>query len=457
MGAGSRTREPLHPAVFGTVLLLLVSVGRLPELVPPLGALQLGNVAVVLGVFGLLMGQRKDDVPVLQTSMGKLLALFVLLAALSVGFSVWNSGSLQAFLTSVVTNAVMFYLVARTANSPRMLQIYAGTLVVSGAMLAFEAVAVYTSGRVQIDTAYDANDLAMVLVTILPLAVGGILARRGPPRWALACIAIVMLLTVLLTGSRGGILGLMAVVGYLLFARFPRPTGRRSSRGLSFGKVAVIAGGGILLVAAMPQFTLERMATLTNLESDYNMASDSGRIAIWTRGLEGMVARPWGHGIGTFGMVEMQQGGRFKAAHNIWIEVGVELGVAGVALLFGMFWRLARTATRVATQAFVELDSNDRAPPNIRQIATLAVALKGSLLGFFVTSMFLSAIHMGIIFALLALAAGLERQEWALAQGESSPGASGGNARTFRRGRTGHGAAPFPGRQARARGRSWTR
>ncbi len=450
MGARGHTRERLHPAVYGTVLLMLVSVGRLPELVPALGVLQLGNVAALLGVAGVLVTRWRDDVPVFGLRTGQLIALYALLALFSVVISIWHTKSVEVLLNGLLTSLVMFFLIARSANSTRMLRIYAGALAASAALLATEAVLGYTAGRVQVGRAYDANDLAMVLVTILPLIVGGMLGRRGLGRWLLAAIAVIVLLTILLTGSRGGILGLIAVVGYLLFARLPRPTAHHKPRRLSLAKVAMVAGGGLLLVVAMPELTWERMASLANYESDYNVNSERGRLAVWERGLQAMAQRPWGHGIGTFEAAEARAGGVYQAAHNIWVETGVELGVLGVVLVFALFWTAVRTATRLSVWAFDQIDrQGGDAPPGTVQIATLAVATKGSLLGFLVTSFFLSVIYTGVIWALLGLVAALEYRERALADDGQTSGATDwrqGAARSAgRRGR---------GRPAYARGAS---
>lgn len=440
----SDQRERLHPAAGGTLLLMLVSVGRLPELLPALGVLQLGNVAVVLGVLGLLIARWRDDVPVLATSTGRLLAVFTVLAFVSVPISVWRGGSLEVLLGALAPNLVLFFLIARSANSPRMLRIYAAGLTAAAAMLALEAVVGYTAGRVEVGQAYDANDLAMVLVTIIPFVVGGILASGGLRRLVMMGIAVTMLLTVLLTGSRGGILGLIAVTTFLLFARFPRLGVWRQPRRFGFGKILFVALGGVVLVAAMPQFTLDRMASLADYQSDYNVTAEDGRLAIWSRGISAMAERPWGHGIGTFEDVEMREGGRFKAAHNIWIEIGVELGLPGLLVLFGLFWTGVRTSTRLAERAFIELDTVGRdAPSHAATLATLAVALKGALLGFFVTSMFLSVAFTGVLYVLLALCAALEYQERALVSGREVQGTRSTRNRRRERRRPAYDAASF--------------
>ena len=44
-----------------------------------------------------------------------------------------------------------------------------------------------------------------------------------------------------------------------------------------------------------------RINTIFNLENDYNVTSDSGRLAIWKRGIEMMVKNPlFGSGTGTY-------------------------------------------------------------------------------------------------------------------------------------------------------------
>lgn len=396
--------ERIHPAAWGCMLYILVAVGRLPELVPGVGLLQPGKLALLMALIGLLIGPPADGRSVWSTPIGRLVVAFSLLAMTSVAFSVWKSHSLDYLLGAYLSNVILFYVMVRTATTVRMLALYLGTLLAAAAMLGVAAVLAGGGGRIAVSTSYDPNDLAMVLVALLPLAAVGVFALAGIRRYALLALAGLLLLVILLTGSRGGFLGLLAVAAYLLLARFPTAAGRLT-RWLSVAKLALVAAGVALLVAVVPPSTWERMATMTNVESDYNLTEDDGRIAIWKRGLEAIASRPLGHGLAAFEAVEGSKGGRYKAAHNNWIQVGVELGVAGL-LLTAAFFVVAFTHLRTLRRlARPRLTGGEAPSPAVLMQAGVGVGLKGALIGYLVTAFFLSAAYSTLLFALLAIVA----------------------------------------------------
>ena len=82
--------------------------------------------------------------------------------------------------------------------------------------------------------------------------------------------------------------------------------------------------------------------------------SDS-RSAIWERGITAAVRRPVGYGVDTFQMVDVRMGGKFRAPHNTYLEVLVELGFLGLLLFIRMYvlsWRaLQRVRKRLLAAA----------------------------------------------------------------------------------------------------------
>jgi O-antigen ligase len=396
-------RERLHPAVWPAALLVLISVGRLPELFPFLASMHLGKVAVLWAVVAVILGSRDvGNANVFDQRLGRLLVAWYVFAVASVVWSVWGSYSLGFVAGGLLSNMILFFVIARTTTNNRTLHFHAVTLLVAAAMLSVTAVRAALAGadgRIAVGAAYDPNDLAMILVMILPLAVALLFAARGGARIVLLGLCGSILVGILLTGSRGGFLGLVAVGGYLCCARLPRPDGGLGAR-FTPGKFATAGFAFILLALATPASVWERMATIASLEDDYNLTDPTGRIAIWTRGLEAMAERPWGYGVKAFESVEGDQGGRFKAAHNIWIEIGVELGVQGVVLLAMVLVTAFAIAGRVRRQP-------PRAPPEHWPLP-VALGLRGALVGYLVTGFFLSAAYASVLFAMLGLFAGLQ-------------------------------------------------
>lgn len=397
------TIERLHPAVWPAALLMLISVGRLQELLPFLAPLQLGKLSVLWAAAAIVCSPRDPgNAPMFDQRLPKLMLVWFGFAAFSVLWSIWRTHSLGFLFGSLLVNLILFFVIAWTTTNTRTLRFFASTLLASGALLSFNSLVAAASGgvgRVSVSWTYDPNDLAMILVMLLPLAVAFLFALRGPVRIAVLVLCGAVLVGILLTGSRGGFLGLVVVGGYLFFARLPKPDGGLAPR-FQPAKFIVLGLAVTVLVAATPATVWERLASIGSLDEDYNATASSGRVAIWSRGIHALVERPWGYGVAAFEAVEGGQGGRYKAAHNIWVEIGVELGIQGAVLLAVVL----ATALGILREARRQ---EPRAPPH-HWILPVALGLRGALIGYLVTGFFLSAAYAGIIFAVLGVCAGLQ-------------------------------------------------
>lgn len=425
--------EPLHPAVWPGALLILISVGRLPELFTFLAPLHVGKIAVIWAAAAIVMGPRDvGNLRVFDQRLSKLLVVWFVFAAISVVWSVWRTYSLGFLFGGLLINMILFFVMARTIANTRTLRFYVGVLLLAAALLSVKAILAAASGedaRVSVSAAYDPNDLAMVLVMLLPLAVVLLFAIKGLGRAVMLLLCGTMLVGILLTGSRGGFLGLVAVGGYLFFARLPRSDGGLGAR-FSPGKLTAAALGVIVLLIATPATVWDRLSTIGELGQDYNVTGSTGRLAIWGRGLQAMSTQPWGYGLKAFEAVEGERGGRYKAAHNIWIEIGVELGVQGLVVMALVL------ATGFGIAREVRLQP-PRAPPHHWPLP-VALGLRGALIGYLVTGFFLSVAYSVVLFAVLGVFAGLQNLVLASSAGrqlqsedeEKTPAATGKKART---------------------------
>jgi len=372
--------ESLHPGAFGVSLFIMVAVGRLGEVVPFLGGLPLAKAALLFGFIGVLMASGQRNRPVLSYPLGKGMLLFGMIGAFSVLVSVWKSHSLEFFIGTFVGNLLLFFLLVKTSDNDKTRRLYIGSLIASATLLivpAFEA-----AGGGGYSTAYDPNDLAAVLVTILPLIIASSFTRRRLLRFG---VALVVAAAVVATGSRSGFLGLVAVGGYLILT----PTRGETTRAK---RVLGVSAATAVLLLAVGGSVNERIFSITHLENDYNFQAETGRLAIWERGVRIMAHRPWGAGLNGFEAAEGMEGGRYKAAHNFLIQVGVELGIAGLIVFLALYLKAFRGLGRYH-------GSKD---------AGLAVGIRASLLGYAVTGFFLSQAYNPLLYVVLGLAAGLE-------------------------------------------------
>lgn len=383
--------DRLHPAAAGVGLYILVTVGRLQELVPLLNGMPLAKIALALALFGIFVAPAGRNRPLSGIPISRHLIVLTFLAVFSVAVSVWKSHSLSFLVTGFLANVFLFYLLVKSADNDTTLNFFAGTLLVSALMLVLPALTLTGAERGEASTAYDANDLASVLVTLLPLAIVAVFSGRRKFFWI--AISLVLGAGVVATGSRGGFLGLLAVVFYLVWVPIP---GRKNARAGKGSRLALLALLGVFSVAVVGGAAWERIGSLTNLESDYNLQSETGRLAIWKRGLGIMADRPWGVGIEAFEAAEGMEGGRFKAAHNSLIQIGAELGIAGLLVFVSM----CLAAYRLLGRHLDALAGTGEAPRSV----ALAAALRAGLVGFFVTGFFLSHAYAPVLYALLGMA-----------------------------------------------------
>ncbi len=128
----------------------------------------------------------------------------------------------------------------------------------------------------------------------------------------------------------------------------------RSSRvaGLAALYFALLAGGGAL--AAITLFPAEIVALLGK---DPTL---TGRTDIWEAVGAAIMQRPWtGYGLGTFWIdpygpsyaVRTAAEWLVPSAHNAWLEMGLDLGLPGIAMLaLAVGWSLARGVARIFNQ-----------------------------------------------------------------------------------------------------------
>ena len=158
-------------------------------------------------------------------------------------------------------------------------------------------VSIGSDGRLSGGAHYDANDLALMLVATIPLAIyflrpGVAIAKR---LFALASLALFIEL-IIKSGSRGGFIALISVAVYIIIAFRAIPLRVR---------LGAVAGAALIMTVFGSAAYWQMMQTLRNPQDDYNMTSPVGRKAIWKRGVGYMLTHPLiGTGANTFEQAE---------------------------------------------------------------------------------------------------------------------------------------------------------
>jgi putative inorganic carbon (HCO3(-)) transporter len=217
------------------------------------------------------------------------------------------------------------------------------------------------------------NDLALVLNLILPLMVALFMIHRGMIARIVLLVAMVLsVIAIVSTFSRGGFLTLAAIlVMYLLVLT------KRSGHGVTL--VALVAL--LLGVFLLPSSYLERLGTITHIESDPT-GSAQNRWKDMVVGLNLVLQHPIvGAGVGMNGLaLNEQRGQTWAAIHNVFLEYAIELGIPGF-VLFVMLLVAVFKSVRLA-------ERQSEGVPRLRELFHIAQNVHISLVAFTVSAMF---------------------------------------------------------------------
>ncbi len=305
---------------------------------------------------------------------GFALALFV-----SIPFSFWPGRSIE-ICTDFVKIIIYYLIFINIVRNPKALKLSVVLTVVCVIVLGASVVKGYFGGAFRAGATIgaglfgDANDIAQVFVTIIPLAVFFKLRSPFTSIWFWGSLGFLSVATIL-TQSRGGMLGLAAVMFCVL------TRGRNKIIGAAL--FAIVALG---VAAALPSQFSDRYKSIGEYEED---ASAMGRIYAWKAGMNMMVTRPLtGVGIGCFEVAFGQayrpagfNSNKWQAPHNTLVQIGGETGMVGLALWLGMFFTCVVALRRLKPAG---------TPEEIQLMDQMRDALLISFLGFGVTAFFLT-------------------------------------------------------------------
>ncbi len=367
---------------FALWFILFVLLGRFQEIFPFLAPLQLGKISVAIGLCVVLAQNSKDLGILLRDSPIKIYLLtMIVLAVLGIPFSVYPSSALErcmGFLQLILTASIIVALGKKNMHVT-LIGIICILLFISIQMLLSSA-----TGRVAVSATYDPNDIALLCITFLPLAI----ALFSHKNFIVKVLALTAsggaVASIALSGSRGGFLAMSAVALYSIALLKKR-------RMLI---ISLIILGGCVFSAMAGDALWERLQRVVD-GTDYNFAEGGGgRMAIWQSGLELVIRRPiFGVGIGQFtvGLGTLTDS-HWKAPHNSFLEIAVDLGIGGFLAFCGILIFIYRLSVRGGNAEF--LSTQDR---------NLFLFLRLSLLGYCMAAFLLSQAYGVITYTLFSL------------------------------------------------------
>lgn len=403
-GRGAARPESAHALAWIMAFYIVVAVGRIEDLFGPLQQVHFAKIVAAAAVLAALHQRGAlSNLKVLSLRPAKLMVLFMGLVAISILFSVLRSGTLGVIEGTAISVVIGTALVVKAARSWRDVRTMMLGCVGSALVLVIMAMTTGINGRSGLSSAYDPNDFAFVLVTLLPIVLTYYAISRGVIRFGYLGLAAWVVLTILETQSRGGLLGLLAVA---LIMAIVLPKNRRGvlevrpTAPRTVARLFAIVVCGVVAWGLLSQAARTRLSTITDLSQDYNAnAAANGRLTIWLETLPLIASRPWGYGAGAFDTVDgLFAHGRYRAPHNMFLQGLIELGVEG----FALFIAVLASAIR-----YLSYTSNAHAEPASRdeiERSVFARAIIAAIVGACVSGFFLSELYAQTLWILIALA-----------------------------------------------------
>lgn len=442
--------------------LMLITISRLHQHFKFLAPIRPAMTLVGLAAFYALANPGVLSTKVAtKTWSARIFLAFAIMACLSTpfGISMGNSGT---FILYEYSKTLLFaFLVLIAVRNAQDLFKLVWAVVLAGGGLAYLSLFVFkvraaTSdgfARIQNAYSYDSNDLGFVCVLCLVLAI--LAWQTSGARGKLVSTIIMAGLggAIARTGSRGAFLALVVVGGTLLVL----------VQGVSIAKKGAFVG--VVLVGLLyfaPAGYWDQMNTMTDPTTDYNWTSETGRKAVFKRGMSYMMQFPLtGLGVDNFERAEGMLSDRAKAqaldpslpgikwsaAHNSFLQAGAEMGIPGLVLMciavfapVGMCMKL-----RKQMKGWAEGDAEQRF------LYFTALYMPVAFIGFGVGGFFVSFAYLDPLYVLVAFMGGLHmafearlqaEAGLALAPGQLAAQAKSGSARRYR-----GGLPPAPPRQ----------
>lgn len=348
---------------------------------------------------------------ILSDRIAKWLLLLVGIVFLSWGMNAFDATGSQ-FFQMMLGYIVLFFLVARIVTTETRLRGVVVTLALAHFyLLAFNfnvlvnpSVRQYISGGTFLG---DGNDFSLSMCILIPLMieVGLSTGSRFKRTLTWAAVALIVL-AIIATQSRGGTLGIAAVMAYLWW--------RSPQKAVAAVAIAMVAGL-VLLYAPSQYFQRIGSAATGNLDG-----SAQGRLNAWS-GAIGMGAQNPILGLGP---------GRFsavwgKTAHSTYMLALAELGLPGFAcvvmLVFGNIHSNIRIRKAVLAKGAAVAADRQRTMRLLDMTSAAAV-------GFGVSAAFLSATYYPHMYVLTALM--LSARTFAAQAGSPEPATTGAEERT---------------------------
>ena len=333
-----------------------------------------------------------------------LILLLVLAAFLSMPLATSPGEAYQAFTEVLLKAVVIFIIFVNVVRTEWRLKLLIWLAFAVSIYLSWFAISDYSNGVFREGNAYwnnqriggaigalfgNSNDLALHLVTMVPLAVGFAFATKSAARKLLYIgFAVLFVSAIVVTFSRGGFIGL-----FFMLVVLARKVGRKNKM-LSTG--ALIAALTAVLIFAPATYS-GRLSSIFNSATDFT-GSSSQRTEILKRSIWVTLRYPLtGVGIGNFHYKSVQE----LVTHNAYTEVSSEMGIPALVIYLMFMIYPLRRLRKIEEQTFDD--------PKQRKMHYWSIGIQASIVAYMAASFFASVAYQWYIYYIIGYAVALRR------------------------------------------------
>lgn len=333
---------------------------------------------------------EKRHLALLQSRQSKFYLVFLLWVFIS-GFTQPCSFT-HEMLTRYISFAMFFYIVISLINSQARLRMALWscilTMLSASCLALFQHFSAEQAVRAR-STFLDSNYFNLYLLPIIPVAFYRIIDEHSLILKIIAAVAsIILILAVVFTFSRGGMIGLVVVL--LLLAL------NSKRKLLAFSIIAIIA---TVFIINMPDYFRDRIEkTGIELQEAKTHTSTYRRMLLVEAGWKIFMDNPLtGVGVGNF----YWTAGKYEPvypgfAHNMYIEVAAELGLVGIFLFMGIIFLTLKDLRMIIKRTDLNLGN-------------YAKGLYIGLMGFLAAALFLHAEYEKFLWLFIFLTISLRK------------------------------------------------
>ena len=334
----------------------------------------------------------------IMTTEVKCLLFLVLWGIMTMPIAKDPSLSWKIFSETYSKIVVIFIVMVNTIRTKERLKAMMWLSIGIGVILSYQAIEFYREGkfnvegyRVNVDFGGmfgNPNDMALHLVMFTPLAfILGIASKNYISKVVYFIFTALMIGANMVTQSRGGFLGLVAVGGFLIW----KLSKKNRLQVIAISIVLCIGG-----IAVAPGDYGKRIISIFDTSQDVS-GSHNQRQQLLERSIIVTLRNPLGIGLGNFPIVGINS----LQSHNAFTQISSELGWICLFVYLAFMISPFRKLAAMERQMYARSDTS--------WIYYLSIGLQSCIVGYMVSSFFVSVAYQWFIYYPIAYAVCLRR------------------------------------------------